>query len=533
MMKKPVFNKNITILIIAFFVPLIVGLVFNLSPYLGFGFDKLPGDLGDTRFNIFILEHDKQFFLGEVSEYWSAGFMYPEQEVISLSDNLLGSAPLYTFFRIFGFSIFTSFQLWVMVVFILNYVSAFLLTRYLTQNDWSAGLVAFIFTFSISLASQMGHAQILPKYAIPLAIWALLLWKDKMQWKYFVAAITLLTYQMYCGIYLGFLFVIPFFLITLMIILRKHKEIVGAFQKWKSIVGYGIGIIVNLLLVYKLFAPYKRRADNAEAFTYEDISHSLPEIKSYLSAHPGAIYHEAMENTIGDGHQAFWDHWIFPGWITFLGIIILGVLGTVFIFKKLRFFTDNQRMVIVAGWITFLSYLRVGDYSIYSYIILIPGFSAMRSLTRIINVELLFFGLALVLGLKLLFTTFKVKPYYWALGIMFLLVFDNMIEPEQAHFTYKTEMEERHYALIEKIDHLPKNAVVSYEPEKGTDFDANAWQIDAMLAAQALHLKSINGYSAKAAPMFHLYWSDPTPENRRIWLSRFPEIDTTNIYVVH
>ena len=71
-----------------FFVALIGGLIFQVMPYIGWGLEYLPGDLGDTRFNLFVLEHGKQFLLGEVQQYWSAGFMHPEPEVITLSDNL-------------------------------------------------------------------------------------------------------------------------------------------------------------------------------------------------------------------------------------------------------------------------------------------------------------------------------------------------------------------------------------------------------------------------------------------------------------
>ena len=59
-----------------------------LSIY-GPDFSKVPGDLGDARFNNYILEHDYKYFTGKVDHYWDAPFMYPYKNVIAFSDNLL------------------------------------------------------------------------------------------------------------------------------------------------------------------------------------------------------------------------------------------------------------------------------------------------------------------------------------------------------------------------------------------------------------------------------------------------------------
>src|ERR1043165_2325664 len=77
-------------------------------------FAKVPGDYGDARFNNYILEHGHNFLTGKVKQYWNAPFMYPYPNVIALSDNLLGTLPLYSAFRIAGFDRETAFQLWLL-----------------------------------------------------------------------------------------------------------------------------------------------------------------------------------------------------------------------------------------------------------------------------------------------------------------------------------------------------------------------------------------------------------------------------------
>jgi len=88
---------------------LILGLYFIVLNVTGINFEYFPGDLGDGRFNIYILEHAHQYFSGNLDSFWNAPFMYPEKEIITFSDNLLGTAPIYSIFRVFGADIFTAF----------------------------------------------------------------------------------------------------------------------------------------------------------------------------------------------------------------------------------------------------------------------------------------------------------------------------------------------------------------------------------------------------------------------------------------
>ena len=109
--------------------PFITGLFIVLFYQLtvtGFDLKFFPGDLGDARFNIYLLEHVHQYFTGQVDDFWNAPFMYPEEEVISYSDNLIGSAPFYSIFRICNIDRETSFQLWYILMGVLNFSFCYL-----------------------------------------------------------------------------------------------------------------------------------------------------------------------------------------------------------------------------------------------------------------------------------------------------------------------------------------------------------------------------------------------------------------------
>ena len=512
-----------------FLVTLLCGLVFQFMPYVGWSFEYLPGDLGDTRFNLFVLEHGKQFLSGEVNAYWSAGFMHPEPEVITLSDNLLGTVPIYAFFRFVGLDIFSSLQAWALTLAVLNFSAAFALLKYLLKSPMAASVGAFVFAFSLGLAAQMNHAQMFPRFAIPLTILFILLWFERKNWKYFALSITCFVYQLYCGIYLGFMLFLPYAFILIVLLWKNRLEVKPLLQTTKNKLAYGLTIVFNVVLLALLFLPYLRRAKTSELFDYSQVAGSLPTPLSYLSAAPGTLLHGYLENTTVH-YNAFWDHWIFPGWLTILAFCII----TFLILTKSKTLSLNFHhyvpIVIVGGLIGFLVFLRFGDYSLYYFMHKLPGFSAMRSLARIINVELLFMGLTVGLAFLMLKKSLVRFSTILFLSFLALLVLDNYISPEKVLRTEKNIFETRHQTMMAKMNHLPEGTIVSHEPE---NWDNIAHlQLDVMLATQALHLKSVNGYSGAAPHNYYKFWGNPNTENRLFYFERFTADEIGTVVVI-
>ncbi len=515
----------------------LVGILSVTFPYLGYNLAYLPGDLGDTRFNIVILEHAKQFLGREVKEFWNAGFMYPEAEVITYSDNFLGTAPLFAFFRWLGADIFTSFQLWILALAFLNYWASFKLAEYLLKDKRTAAIAAFIFAFSLSLASQMNHAQTFPRFALPLALLFLLRWLRNCHTIDFAAMVTLVVYQFYCGIYLGFLTALPFGLILIGGLWPKRQEIFNRLKSWPTLVAYVSTMAINAWLMLKLFLPYLRRAGYSGLYSFEEISYSIPTPLSYLSAHPSSILYPSTHRLV-DGYTAFWDHWIFPGWLALIGFLAVTVLLVRNVLDKKNshgaLFTKSQTLFFAAGAMLFFIYLRIDQQSLYYFLQKVPGFGAMRALARIINIELLFMGVSLAWLIQWVMQRINSRPALKSTLLalfLALLILENLSHPTKIVRTEKAQMRDRHEALVAKMDHLPAGSIVSYEPDtiKG---DVIHYQIDAMLAAQSLQLKSVNGYSATSAYMFDRYWLKPNEENRLFWLSRFDDLPDADIHVI-
>lgn len=513
-----------------FWLGLLVGIVCVTLPNVGYNFGKLPGDLGDTRFNIYVLEHATQFFTGKLDSYWSADFMYPEPEVISYSDNLLGTATIYSLFRILGMDLFTAFQGWFICLSILNYWSAYKLTRFLTKNAGAATIAAFIFAFSIALTAQLNHAQTIPRFAIPLAIYFLLKWSKNLNTKYFLYAISFAVYQFYCGIYLGFLFSICFLILLLGIILYKRKEILLQLKTWENSLYYLGATVLNLLFLYLLFEPYIRRSKNTGQYPYEQIVQSIPTWKSYLSAPPGTLFSSQL-NSLSNAYPSHWDHWIFSGSLATLAFVLLPFWILYRYKKKLPLPDYKYLILLLAGYLSLICFMRFGSHSFYYFIYQLPGFGAMRVITRVINVEILFFALSLAAIYPIIQQKSKLKPNLFFILFLTLLTLDNYVKPETVNATSKQVMQNRHTKMLAKMQHLKAGTIVSYEPHNPSVFP-HEFQLDAMLAAQELGLKCINGYSATCPPAFSPYWYHPDEKNREIWLSTFPKTKQ-KIEVIH
>ncbi len=510
---------------------LVLGLYFMILNVTGIDFCYLPGDLGDGRFNTYILEHAHQYFSGNLDSFWSAPFMHPEKEIITFSDNLLGTAPLYSIFRVFGADIFTAFQLWFVLIAILNYSTGYLFLNWLLKNRYAAVLGAFVFAFSLALQSQIAHAQTFPRFFIPLAIWMSLLFMQELKPKFFFLTLFFTVMQFYSGIYLGFMLTIPLIFLYLIIIIKKRKELFQHIKQWKWILKILAAIAINVLLLQMLMTPYYNRSIQVGENLFENVLHTVPLFKSYLFAQPGSPIWTFLRG-VGVELQASWDHHLFTGGISVLSLLSFFVLIT--FRKKLKLqslISNNVAILALTAILTFLSVIRINEHTLYRLFFNLPGFGSMRAITRIINIELLFFGLAVaVVSLLILnrFVKFKTPIFLIMIG---LLTFDNYFTEGSSYRIEKKEAKVRLSTLQDKMKNIPAGAIVSYEPLE-RDYNVYVYQIDAMLAAQSLGLKTVNGYSGNSPGAYQSFWHEMSESGRISWFESL-NFKPKKVYVIH
>lgn len=520
--------------LIIFLVTLALGLFFISRNNVGTDLNLIPGDLGDSRFNVYVIEHGFKYFSGTQNEYWNAPFMVPEKDVISYSDNLLGVLPFYAIFRCLHYDPLTSFQLLFLTLVVLNFTTCFLLVQWLFKSPYAAALGAFVFAFSLSLQSQMTHAQTFGRFATPLAFLFLLMFSEKWKLKYLFASFIAYALQLYCGIYLGLLLFIPFLSTFLFIVLKNKRILFGKFKEKN----YGFKVLgcffVPFLLILPLFIPYIKRSSNVPMAGYNGIVDTIPVFKSFIYSQHGTLFWEFLSET-GTKIPAFWDHQIFPGIIALLSLLLsFFLVKPLRIFKKGELSTEQNPLMLYmtfASLITFISFIRVNKFSLYWLIHYLPGFGSMRSMTRIINIELLFFAIAVGFVFNWLVSKFNFKqPILFVLFILALLL-DNFCERNYTYHVAKDAAIERVDLLTNKMKSLKPGSLVSYEPDTiiGNPIE---YQLDAMLASQQLNLKCVNAYSATSPPQFTDYWNRLDSVSRVAWF-RYKKFTPQNLTVIN
>ena len=132
------------------------------------GFDKIIGDAGDARLDIFLRENFLQFLRGQ-AEFLSPPMFFPVKGTLGYSDAYLLDALIYVPLRVVGIDPFLTFELLCIGLSLVGFVATnILLTRFAGVRQPLAALAATIFVFSNALYISMGHPQLYEVNIAPL-----------------------------------------------------------------------------------------------------------------------------------------------------------------------------------------------------------------------------------------------------------------------------------------------------------------------------------------------------------------------------
>jgi hypothetical protein len=467
---------------------------------------KIAGDLGDARFNLYLLEHAHRWFFRIEHSFWSAPFFYPARLVITYSDNHLGSFVFYSLFRVLGSSRETAFQEWLLTMFGLNFLVTWIVLRRQQLSALASSLGAYLFTYGLPMIGQIGHPQLAPRFMIPLAflITSRLLASGRPIYAYFLAIVW--AFQVYLGIYLGYFLglVLASFGIGLVLAngswrtLRLNHS--GAEIYGRKTIHYVFATALFFLLLLPLVRPYRYALKTFGPRTWAEVSTMLPRLQSYFYQTDSIIW-ERLSYPLGQTFPMAWEHKLFWGAVPWLLLTVFLIL-----LRSKRFTQEQSRLGIaaaisIAGSI-FLT-LSVGGYSIYYWVWrFVPGAGGIRAVTRI-NLVLLY-PVALILALtidQLLrlspFATNRKRAVAFGGLLTAALLLDQGARVEEMS---KRECKERIKALCREIKNVRHGQKVFWVDQLPGEQLFFVTQLDAMLAGQQLGLKVVNGYSATFPP---------------------------------
>ncbi|MCO6499619.1 MAG: hypothetical protein J5I47_04470 [Vicingus serpentipes] len=502
----------------------IVGLYTFAIRIIGYDFTYLPGDMGDTRFNNYILEHGYQYLTGQVKEYWSAPFLYPTKNVIAYSDNLLGSVPLYSLFRAFDFGRETSFQLWFLVLSALNFACCYVALNKWFNNAILASVGAYIFAFGIYNLGMIGHAQVFPKFMIPLIFYWVWQYLSKKEIKYFFFTTMAVVYQFYCGIYLGFFVIYALlFIVGSYFVAYRDIAFFHQFKNKKNNLIFFSTLLLAGITIYPLIYPYFELSRVTGLRTFDEIVNSIPHPLSYFFVQPASFLWKEIfyiQNPCFEGFDEWWVHFLFPGVLPWVTVICMPVI----LFYKKRKKKEGRmgQFLFLAFLLSMIFCMNFNGFIPYKLIYRLPGFASMRALNRIINVEIMFFILiAIYVSHELSKKSFlKLKIIYF---LPLLVIMDNVYN---LNWDVRRFNKEESIQKVEVIKNqisqagIKKHQVVAValnKEKENSHIDIIDHHISVMLASQELHLSCVNGYSGSYPDNYMSFFDNTDLESLTSW----------------
>jgi hypothetical protein len=505
-----------------------------------FRLDRIPGDLGDARFNMYVLEHGYRWLLRLDNSFWSAPFFYPASNVTTYSVNHLGTLLFYVAFRIFGASRESAFQYWALIIFGLNYFLTLLVLR--KQNFHPIGAIAsaYIFTFPIILVAQIGHLQLAPRFMVPVSFWMAHLFLESGKPRFLCLFFAACAYQIYLDIYIAYFLILSLVPFCAFIFLNNKQWIqLRSFVAQNDIrailrrtLEYGGACIGFLIVLLPLIVPYYRAQQEMGRRTWQEIVPLLPQWQSYLYAPRSFLWRKILN--FGDGLSFNWEHQLFFGLFPYLGLIVF-----IYLLLKNKLARPERllgfAMLTVVITLSILTFYFSG-FSFYHYVwAYFPGAGGIRAVTRIVLV--LVFPIAFVCGtvITYLMNCWPIVRGSWTtsfltVGILTLIVVDQAGEfPSMS----KRECQRRIARLKSRILEVKKNnfdQTALWVNDKSAD-PFFVKDLDAMLAGQELGLNVVNGYSGfvpQGYPMGMFTLTGDCCLEMEIWAGTHPGTITNN-----
>jgi hypothetical protein len=521
---------------------IVYAVFYSLWQFFGLTFDRIPGDLVDSRFNNYILEHGYRYLTGKDESFWNASFNYPEQNIIAYSDNFLGQLPFYAFFRMLGVGRESAYQCWMILAYLLNFFVCAWVIYKLSANKTASVFGAYIFTFSASILDQGNHAQMTARYPVPLAFLFLIFFFKKQKHIYFLFFLMSVLLMFCNSIYLGFLLSLALVPFTIGYLLFYRKEILfPAFFRWKQLLFNLAYLGAFGVLLYWYFTPYIEHNESGPFSPIkEDVFESLPRLKSYFMASGNSSSWHFLYSC-PPGLKNCWNHVLFPGGLVCLSLLAIVLIAFGRLKKSITWMKAPEiKLSSVFGFsllLVVLLTLRSRYLLLYEYVYPIPGFNAMRDLCRVLNIEFFLYAAIAAMLVSYLLKTLKNKRLkQWMPALLLILLFvDCRYDYSNAITFSKKEAQNECHLVVNKIKehpHLNSYQAMVYMPENDKRFTAII-QLDAMFASQELGMKTVNSYTGTCPGPYCNFASKHSMEGLTEWFGSFGQrVDSTRYLII-
>ncbi|MFZ4798608.1 MAG: hypothetical protein ACOYMA_14010 [Bacteroidia bacterium] len=484
----------------------------------------MPGDLGDSRFINFVLEHGYQFIIGNEPSFYNATFFYPAKNTLALSDNMVGTLPIYALFRSFNFDRETAYQFWWLSMFVVNYIVAFYCFFKITKNSYAAILGAYLFAFSMIMFGQCSYTQLNIRFMLPVIIMAAYNLAISSNPKHYYKLVLAVGFQFVLGVYYAFLsvYLLVIFFVCFAIINKNIDFIKMLFTSKKQ----SAKTILFALLVIGLLAFYMQNyievSKQVGLHRFSEITHLVPSFTSYFLANDASIW--AFTSIYGKNLLA--DRW-------WLNEFFMGAFSIILLLSNIIYSIKNKskyRFLLLAIVIAIIcSSLIANKYSVLSLFYYIPGFGSLSVLVRVITVIFTLVVMVNVLYLNNLFLKYSFWKLPLFIALFTLLFIDNYVNANNLLRTKKELILNRYKTIDKQV--LNNQKYILAIVNETDDLKNFKFQLDAALYAQAHQMKSINGYSSNSPQNYKDFWLKHNRKTLNDWCI-YNNIDTNSIVII-
>lgn len=459
------------------------------------GWALVQGDLLDTRFNLYILEHGYRWLLrapGHTS-FWNAPFYYPAPNVTAYSDTLLTVAPVYWLLRAIGLAPDTALQCWLMVMATLNFAAAYaFLRRAARAGSGAAAAGAFLFAFANARTAQMAHPQMQPQLYTVLALYALVRAIQALdapdearaarRWiPVFAAAVAA---QFWAGFYYGFFLVLALGIAALWSLpFPEPRAALGALVR-RHPGPLGASAALGVLLVAPLAAHYLAVVRVLGLRPYASLSEFIPTPWSWLSLGRDNWVYGAIMRAPAFAARMPREQELGLGLVT-TALAAWGLLAR-------RRHPLAALSLATALTIVVIATRVPGGHTLWTYVFLwVPGASALRAVSRI-GIMLL---LPAAIGVAMFIDHARAREWRTAALVAALAV---MLEQGQEPQVYGKSAARAAEARVASLVPSACEAFV-YTPRHARRMTWQ-YQVDGMWAGLERGIPTVNGYSGNAPP---------------------------------
>jgi hypothetical protein len=480
---------------------LAIGIFIFFRPMILSGFRYSQQDTGDSVFNNLLLEHSFQVVFNHsyLGTAWSPIFYYPQGNVLAYSDNLWGSAPIYWLARAF-FTPETAFQIWMIVVAILNFFAFYLLARSLKMNTWFSGFGSFLFAFCLPRLGQIGHQQLLPQFYSALALFFLFKFIQEKKFKHFLFFEICVYLQVLAGIYLGWFLLLSLpVLILVGKLFYKDKFSLRPFLDYRIL----ISVLVFFAVLAVTLSPYYSAQKEIGPRSYSEVETLIPGVRSYVNIASTSILYNLYPPQLETATQNIpvrYENYLFLGFFVYF-LLLVSIVGFVLIRRKYPDKTFWPPSFVVGftlfAIITLIS-LRIPftDYSFWVNVYkFVPGAGAIRAVIRAWTISYLFLFLAIMGLASLVYSRSSSRIFKVLLVAIGLIACLEQIDINPRYFdlakerVIQTQIEQAVSAAVRE------NKIDAFYLRWGENQWFFDYELKAMWASMDLNVPTIDGYT--------------------------------------